>query len=165
MAGPVGNGFRCHSLYCSLIFFISFPSLFPYLFMMFAVIGSGLSGHAAEILISFEFSSPPVFFSPHLALFHTPPSLFVFLSLCVPATTTSLVPEKLVLTHSPSVWHFPTPFLYFALFLSQSFLFFLEFLLRLFLLCSWTVSTQTPLFQPGADGGVFTRKSHSICLK
>lgn len=39
------------------VLFLSFsflpPSLLPYLFMMFAVIGSGLSGHVVEILISF----------------------------------------------------------------------------------------------------------------
>lgn len=38
------------------VLFLSFsflpPSLLPYLFMMFAVIGSGLSGHVVEILIS-----------------------------------------------------------------------------------------------------------------
>lgn len=45
------------------VLFLSFsflpPSLLPYLFMMFAVIGSGLSGHVAEILISSLPSSPP----------------------------------------------------------------------------------------------------------
>lgn len=44
------------------VLFLSFsflpPSLLPYLFMMFAVIGSGLSGHVVEILIS----SLPSFF-------------------------------------------------------------------------------------------------------
>lgn len=51
------------------VLFLSFsflpPSLLPYLFMMFAVIGSGLSGHVVEILISslpsfFLFSSSPL---------------------------------------------------------------------------------------------------------
>lgn len=39
------------------------PSLLPYLFMMFAVIGSGLSGHVAEILI---YSLPLFLFPPPL---------------------------------------------------------------------------------------------------
>lgn len=42
--------------------------------------------------------------------------------------------------------------------------------LWVFLLCSQTLSTQTPLFkpdshEPGADGGMYRWKSHSICLK
>lgn len=115
MADPLGNGFRCHSLYCSLIFFISFPSLFPYLFMMFAVIGSGLSGHAAEILISFLFPSC-LFFLTSLSFAHLL-CLSVSHSLSSPPPSPpSLVPETLVLTHSPPVWHFPSPFLYSAFF-------------------------------------------------
>lgn len=54
------------------VLFLSFsflpPSPLPYLFMMFAVIGSGLSGHVVEILIS---SLPPFFSSPSLLL-HLP---------------------------------------------------------------------------------------------
>lgn len=41
------------------------PSLLPYLFMMFAVIGSGLSGHVAEILISSFFL--PLLLLPYVA--------------------------------------------------------------------------------------------------
>lgn len=174
MADPLGNGFRCHSLYCSLIFFISFPSLFPYLFMMFAVIGSGLSGHAAEILISFLF--PSCLFSSPRSLPHTS---FVFLSL----TLCPLQPPP------PHHWYqrrlcwliallsgtFPLPFFIplssrclVSPFTGLSILYSVS--LWVFLLCSQTLSTQTPLFkpdshEPGADGGMYRWKSHSICLK
>lgn len=174
MAGPIGNGFRCHSLYCSLIFFISFLSLFPYLFMMFAVIGSGLSGHAAEILTFFLFPSCLFLPSPH-SLSHLLLSLSFCLSLSVLLTTPSLVAEKLVLTHSPPVWHFPIPFLKFRFLLDALWVFLQDFLSSTVLLykCSSSVnrpSTQTPLSKPdfhqlGAGGGRYTRKSRSICLK
>lgn len=59
-------------IYFTVLLSFSFlpPSLLPYLFMMFAVIGSGLSGHVVEILISslpsfFPFSTPPLQPPPH----------------------------------------------------------------------------------------------------
>ena len=56
------------------VLFLSFsflpPSLLPYLFMMFAVIGSGLSGHVVEILIS-SLASFFFFFFPLLLYNHS----------------------------------------------------------------------------------------------
>lgn len=68
---------------------------------------------------------------------------------------------------------FPTPFVFISLspwclvslFTGLPILSSVSF--RLFLLRSWALffSRQTPLFQPGADEGMYTQKSHSVCLK
>lgn len=59
------------------VLFLSFsflsPSLLPYLFMMFAVIGSGLSGHVAEILIP-----PPTHTYTHTIPFSSSPFVLHF---------------------------------------------------------------------------------------
>lgn len=124
----------------------------------------------------FPFSSPPVFF-PHLALFRTPP-----LSFCLSLSVLSNPPP-------PHHWYqrrlcwliallsgtFPLPFFIplssrclVSPFTGLSILYSVS--LWVFLLCSQTLSTQTPLFkpdshEPGADGGMYRWKSHSICLK
>lgn len=91
------------------VLFLSFsflpPSLLPYLFMMFAVIGSGLSGHVAEILISSLPSSPP-------PLLYNPPSSFPVLHLRLRGwRTTNPLHWQLIPLHS----FIPSLFLFFCL--------------------------------------------------